>query len=427
MAKTLPFSIDFTGCLADTGAECEALLDQTRSALARLRGWQADGTLPLLRLPAARDDLAALEPLVLRWRDEAADILVLGIGGSSLGAQALLELRDPDDRGPRIHTPDNVDPVSFRRLVDGLDWAGTRVLAVSKSGGTVETVAQLLLVLDRMEASLGRDATAARLVVVAEPGNSPLRRIANDYGVETFDHDPNVGGRFSVLSLVGLLPAMLGGVDAVAIREGAAAVLDQAFADGDPTEIPAAMGAAATAALMQHKGVSQAVQFGYVDRLARFGEWWRQLVGESLGKQGIGLAPVFARGATDQHSQLQLYLDGPRDKLVTVIEPPAEQQPAWRITAEAAARYGVPYLAGRSLGDLIAAEARATAESLIAEGRPTIRMKLDAVDGRTIGALMMTAMIETILLADLLAVDPFDQPAVEKGKVLTREYLAAAG
>lgn len=427
MPNTLPFTIDFAGCPADPSSDRSALLDQTRQALDRLHGWQADGTLPLLNLPAARDDLAALAPVVARWRQEAGDVLVLGIGGSSLGAQALLELRDPADQGPRIHTPDNVDPVSFRRLIDGLDWTGTRLLAVSKSGGTVETVAQLLLILDRMEAAIGRDDTAARLVVIAEPGNSPLRQIANDYGVETFDHDPDVGGRFSVLSLVGLMPAMLGGVDAAAVREGAAAVLEQAFAGGDPAGIPAAMGAAVAAGLMRHHGVSQAVQFGYVDRLARFGEWWRQLVGESLGKQGIGLAPVFARGATDQHSQLQLYLDGPRDKLVTVIEPPAEQSPAWRIRPEAAARYGVDYLSGRSLGDLIAAEARATASSLIAEGRPTICMRLDAVDARTIGALMMNAMLETILLADLLAVDPFDQPAVEKGKILTREYLAALG
>ena len=177
MPNTLPFTIDFAGCPADPSPDRITLLDQTRRALGRLHGWQADGTLPLLNLPAARDDLAALAPVVARWRQEAGDVLVLGIGGSSLGAQALLELRDPADQGPRIHTPDNVDPVSFRRLIDGLDWTGTRLLAVSKSGGTVETVAQLLLILDRMEAAIGRDETAARLVVIAEPGNSPLHRL----------------------------------------------------------------------------------------------------------------------------------------------------------------------------------------------------------------------------------------------------------
>ena len=260
------------------------------------------------------------------------------------------------------------------------------------------------------------------MLAITEATDNPLRRLATAMGCTIIEHDPKVGGRFSALSLVGMLPAMIAGLDCAAVREGAASVLDPVLAADDATGIAPAIGAALSVGLAREHGINIAVLMPYVDRLNTFAFWYRQIWAESLGKDGQGTTPAVALGTVDQHSQVQLYLGGPADKLFTfLIQDTAGQGPVLRPGADKA----LDYLAGRTMGDLLMAEADATAATTVKAGRPTRVIRVAEVDERTIGALMMHFILETIFAAHLWKIDAFDQPAVEEGKVLTRQYLSA--
>jgi glucose-6-phosphate isomerase len=395
-------------------------------ALDRLCQLAESGRLPFLSLTSGMDDLDAAREIAEDWRARLDDVVVLGTGGSSLGAQALYALRDrgfgPGAGTPRLHFLDNVDPDSWSALMGALDLGRCGVIAVSKSGTTAETLAQALFLLPALENAVGRDAMARQAVAVTEAKPSPLAEIAAHYGLRRLDHDPEIGGRFSVLSLVGALPAMIAGLDVAALRAGADEVL-RATLDAPKVEDSApAIGAAIAVGLLQEKQIGQSVLMAYCDRLATFGLWYRQLWAESLGKDGTGTTPIRALGTVDQHSQLQLYLAGPRDKMFTFLVSDTAGE-GGRMDASLAQAAGATVLAGRSLGDLFDASARATAESLVRNGRPVRMIRLARVDEAGLGALFMHFMLETIFAADLLGVNAFDQPAVEEGKLLARQYL----
>ena len=407
-------------------ARYEQVLARTEDALRGLAARHKDGSLPLLRLPEARDDLAMLKPVADAYRTQFDDVVLLGTGGSSLGGQTLCRLADcgfgPREGTPKIHFFDNVDPHSIQAMLHSVDLDRTGFLVVSKSGSTAETLTQFFICFKAARDALGEKA-AANFTAITEPGDNVLRRLATEHGIATLDHDPGVGGRYSALSLVGLLPAMIAGLDPVAIREGAAAVLAPVLEGAAPDSVEPAIGAALSMGLATENGISTTVVMPYIDRLADFGLWFRQLWAESLGKNGKGTTPVNALGTTDQHSQLQLYLDGPRDKLFTVMMLAcAGDGPA--VDPALANDESLSYLAGKTIGDLMDAEQRATAETLIRNNRPTRIFRLETLDEKMMGALMMHFMLETIIAAHLLGVDPFDQPAVEEGKILTRQYLA---
>ena len=432
----MPYHQDISACVG-TGALAlderafADLLAGTAEALDALRLARAEGSLPLLALPGRRDDLDALEPLAERFRAHCDDVVVLGTGGSSLGGQAIYAFAAPG-AAPRLHFLDNIDPEQFEAVLNALDFARTGVIAISKSGGTAETLTQLLAVLPRLASSKdhlasGKGRLGERVAAITMPGDSPLRRLSLRYGLTVLDHDPDIGGRFAALSLVGLLPAMIAGLDAGAVRDGGAAVLNSALENDDPSLVPPAIGAALNVGLARAHGVSQTVLLPYSDRLEPFARWFRQLWAESLGKQGHGTTPLPAVGAVDQHSQLQLWLDGPADKLFTIVM--ADRKGAGArieptLAEDLLAADGpLAWLAGRTMGDLMEAEQRATAETLSAAGRPVRIIAMKSIDLRALGALMMHYMLETVIAAHLLGVDPFDQPAVEEGKVLARRYL----
>jgi glucose-6-phosphate isomerase len=424
---------DIAGCLADkVGArglavgELDAMLARAGGLAARLKKRRDDNSLPLLRLPHRRDDLAPLEPLADEFRRRFAHVLVLGIGGSSLGGQTVCALGDlgfgPRRGAPRIHFMENIDPQSFAALFQSLDPAKTGVIAISKSGGTAETLSQLVVTLDWLRQSLGTMALGDRLVALTEPSDNPLRRLASAQGARLLDHDPGVGGRFTALSNVAALPGLIAGLDMAALREGAAQVLDAALVAANPRDSAPILGAAVSVALAEQREIATTVLMPYVDLLAAFGLWFRQLWAESLGKDGRGTTPVRAVGAIDQHSQLQLYLAGPADKMFTLVTLDMAGQGEFMppdLTGDPA----LAYLAGRRMGDLIDAEQRATAATLIRNGRPTRVVEIARLDERSLGALLMHFMLETIAAAELMGVNAFDQPAVEEGKVLARQYL----
>jgi glucose-6-phosphate isomerase len=409
-------------------------LARSAHALNDLRSRHADGSLPLLRLPAERGDLAAIGETARRLSGGATDIVFLGTGGSSLGGQTLAQLaghavagvgalRD----GPRLHFMDNLDASSFAALLDKLPLASTRFVAISKSGGTAETLMQTIAALTAVK-DAGLAARIPELFVgLTEPATDSkrngLRALFAAHRIKMLDHNPGVGGRFSVLTNVGLLPAAVLGLDIAAIRAGAARALAPILDRQEPAEVPAAVGAALAVTMAKTRGKNIAVLMAYADRLERFTRWYVQLWAESLGKDGKGTTPLGALGPVDQHSQLQLYIAGPRDKLITVVTlGNAERGPA--MAADLAALAGEPAFAGKTIGDLVAAEGRATIETLARNGCPVRTMHLDRLDEATLGELLMHFMLETIIAAHLLGVDPFDQPAVEEGKVLTKRYLA---
>jgi len=290
-------------------------LGRCEGALAWLRKQHADGSLPLLRLPAKTDDLDEIATAAARLRAGATDIVMLGTGGSSLGGQTLAQLADVAVRGaeafrssPRMHFVDNLDPATYDRLLTKLPLAGTRFIAISKSGGTGETLMQTAAALSAVKQA-GLEARAGELFFgiseAVKPGKRNGLRDLLGSAVVMLEHDPNIGGRYSALSNVGLLPAAVLGLDIKALRAGAADALAPALAGRPPAETPAAVGAALNVAAATG-GKTLAVLIAYADRLERFSRWFTQLWAESLGKDGKGTTPIGALGPVDQHSQLQL-------------------------------------------------------------------------------------------------------------------------
>ena len=424
------------GCLADTVGQrgldhnsLDALLGRTAPALEKLKRMRDDGSLPLLRLPGRKDDIAQLRRVLKTFRaaprQKFRDVIILGTGGSSLGGQTLYSLAD-ERAQPRLHFLDNIDPATFEALFAAIDPARTGVVAISKSGGTAETMTQFAICVEWLRAKLDPDAVGRHTIAITEPRDNPLRLLAGKLTTPTLDHDPGIGGRYSVLSNVGLLPAMLAGLDVAALREGAGETLDAALNASTPRESAPALGAAISVGLSEQHNIGTTVILPYVDRLAHFGLWFRQLWAESLGKDGKGTTPIRAMGTVDQHSQLQLYLAGPADKMFTLVTSEvAGTGPV--VSPDLASDPSLAYLTGKRMGDLLDAEQRATEQSLIRNGRPTRRFHIARLDEKTLGGLLMHFMLETIIAADLFGVNAFDQPAVEEGKVIARQYLGEMG
>ena len=273
-------------------------LQSAESALQKIRSDHDNGSLPLYRLPHKSDDLDDCRQLADYLCKDTTDLLVLGVGGSNLGAQALAQLvgfGTPgfswDEGRPRVHFFDNLDAQTFCAALDRFDLRSTRFLVVSKSGGTAETVMQTLTAVQAIEAMGGGKYLKYHFGVIVGPGPSPLRRLAERHEFPIVEHDPNVGGRFSVLTPVGIVPALAMGLDANAIRSGAASVLDPILKGASAENVPPAVGAAIAVGLNNKGGIAASVLMPYLDRLERFAMWYRQLWAESLGKDGKGTVP----------------------------------------------------------------------------------------------------------------------------------------
>jgi glucose-6-phosphate isomerase len=419
-----------------TQAELDRYLERLDPRLETLREAHAAGTLPLLRVPERRDDIAPARAALAALSKGAKTLVFFGTGGSSLGGQTLAQLGGwgiPADDGnggqrdrPRTRFYDNLDARTLERALQNLDLAATRFVVISKSGNTPETLVQTIAAVEAVRAAGLGDRIPELFLGLTEPRSTAtngLRDLCEALSIPTLPHDPDIGGRFSGLSNVGLLPALARGLDAEALREGARSVILELLSEA-PKDFAPAVGAAIAVGLAKERGIRVSVMLPYCDRLSRFAAWYVQLWGESLGKKGEGTTPVAALGPVDQHSQLQLYLDGAPQHLITVIrEACAGRGP--RVTPALAKIARADYLSGRTAGDLVAAQQKAIPEALIAAKRPVRTIDIETLDERALGALMMHFMLETILAGHLLGVDPFDQPAVESGKIITRRYLDA--
>ena len=403
------------------------------------------GEIGFLQLPEKRDVLRDILPFAERTGQAFDTVVVLGIGGSALGTLALQhalltphwnELSDEQrDYYPRLYVLDNIDPTTIGPFLDRLDLRRTLFNVVSKSGATAETMAQFLIVRERLQQAFDDDAEGYRghLIFTTDPQKGVLRELARQEQIAVLPVPADVGGRFSVLSAVGLLPAALVGIDVTALLDGAAEMAQRCRADKFE-ENPAALFAALQYHAQTDVGANIHVMMAYSDRLYFVADWFRQLWAESLGKRHArdgsdvfrGPTPVKALGATDQHSQMQLYMEGPFDKTLTFLT-----------TREFASDVQVPrlysdidalsYLGGHSLAELLTAEMHAARDALARNQRMNMTIELPAINAHTLGQLFMMLQIATVYAGVLYDVDPFDQPGVELGKQLTYGLMGRAG
>jgi glucose-6-phosphate isomerase len=438
--------LDYTNMLADVVDGGVALADWDgakagyQAVRQKVEALRAKGVLGFLELPGDRKLADSVTTYAKAAEGKFDDVVILGIGGSALGPIAIrTALLAPNwnalsssERGgrPRLHVLDNVDPRTIDALLARLDLSRTLFVVTSKSGGTAETMAQYLVVRGRLDAALGARAVE-HLVFITDPKSGALRPLSAAEKIPALDIPPMVGGRYSVLTPVGTLPAALVGVDVKAMLEGAADMAKRCEA-GALDQNPAAIYATLQHAADTKRGRHIHVFMPYSDPLRDMADWFVQLWAESLGKHraegdaGFGPTPLAALGATDQHSQVQLFMEGPGDKTITFVTV-KQQKAEVHIPSLHADVKALAYLGGHRLGELLDVEQRATAGALARRGRPNMTLHLDAADAWHLGALFMFLECATSHAAMLYGVDPLNQPGVELGKQFTYAMLGRPG
>ncbi|HRU05837.1 MAG TPA: glucose-6-phosphate isomerase [Candidatus Brocadiia bacterium] len=393
------------------------------------------GKLPFMDLPYKTEELAALRRSLNGLPGSARDLVVLGIGGSALGLTALqTALGHPCHNlchVPRLHVMDNIDPDQFGALLETIDPNRAIFNVITKSGSTAETMSQFLIVFNLLQERGGdwRD----RFLVTTDATKGALRRIASEEGFRSFVVPDGVGGRFSVLTPVGLAPAILMGLDCEGLLAGAAA-MDERCRSEDPWANPALMGALLQFLMDTKKGKKMAVMMPYSSRLKDVADWFRQLWAESLGKKmsldgkvvHAGQTPIKALGVTDQHSQMQLYTEGPNDKTFTFLAVDKFDRTV-TIPAELKDREDVGYLCGRTMNELLEAERVGAELALTQAQRPNATIYMPRVCGPAIGQLLYLLEVQTALAGQLYNVNAFDQPGVEAGKDAAYALLGRKG
>ena len=423
------------GIAATTWGDAPQRFNEAKRGFDALRG---GGSVGFVDLPGDTHLLDQVTTFVAQARGKYDDVVILGIGGSALGPIALRTALRPSgwnmldekarDNYPRLQVLDNVDPETISALLGRLKLARTLFIVTSKSGGTAETMAQFVIVHDR----LVRDKLdlTQHFVFVTDPKQGALRPLADRLKVPALDIPPSVGGRFSVLTPVGTLPAALIGIDVKSLLSGAGEMAKRC-ASAELASNPAGV-----YALLQWLADTQlkksiAVFMPYSDPLRDFAGWFVQLWAESLGKKrpdgtSVGSTPIAALGATDQHAQVQLFMEGPADKTVTFVSV-RERATDVKIPAAFPDVKELGYLAGHSLAELIDIEQRATAGALAKRGRPNMTIQLDRVDAGHVGQLMMLLEIATAYAGQLYGIDAFNQPGVELGKQFAYALLGRPG
>ena len=451
MIMNLDIRIDISRCKASAvGVEhgiapgdLKAIGPRVETAHEILRRERAEnkyGFYDLYKDDAALNDVKATAAGFLSKGYE--NFVILGIGGSALGTTALATALKPPyynllnrrARGgmPRLFVMDNIDPVTFHRMMRLCPPKRTLYNVISKSGDTAETVSQMLIVLEAIEKAVGGDAVKDHVVATTNPRNkatSLLHPVADHYGLKEFSVPFNVGGRFSVFSPVGMFPAAMLGMDLDALREGCAS-MDARCGTLPMMENPAYLRAAVQYLAHTQKGKAISVMMPYADALCDVADWYRQLWAESLGKRlsldgeevFAGQTPIKSLGVTDQHSQVQLYREGPNDKIFNIIEVTKFDR-TLRIPSVLNAITEFDYLRGKTMNKLMAAELRGTIDALKISNRPVSRIILPRINAHTVAQLLYMLEVETAMAGRLYNVQTFDQPGVDEGKKIARALM----
>lgn len=448
MALKLDFNYmmsEYAGPRHGVSAEDLAGLSEIASRIhADLKARRDSGKIGFYNLPYDRETAAKIEAFAKKARRQHQNVVILGIGGSSLGPKCLhsslkggwwANLASRRQRGgiPRFFFADNIDPDGFNRILKAVDPQKTLFIVVTKSGTTAETMSQFLIVRRLLEKEVGRKKIAEHLVAVTDSQKGLLRIIAEREDLTDFIIPGNVGGRFSVFTPVGLLPAALMGIDLSELLDGAA-FMDSRTSGADLMTNPAYVSGALLFLADKLRGRHITVMMSYSDSLYDIADWFRQLWAESLGKKNslggqevfTGLTPVKALGVTDQHSQTQLYMEGPFDKstVFLTVEKFAEQHPIPKLYQDLP---DLAYLGGHSLAELFQAERLATEDAMLQAGRPSMTITLPEVNAFTVGQLLYLLEVQTAFTGGLYNIDPFDQPGVELGKKLTYGLMGREG
>jgi glucose-6-phosphate isomerase len=427
----MKIQIDYSHCMASNigyknGVPEELLalpenfLSGALPALARKRD---SGELGFLNLHASTNT-EEIKEFVSKTVKDLTDVVVVGIGGSSLGNRALHEaLNLPGSGPPKIHVCDNIDPDSISALLSEISsLKTTQFQIITKSGSTAETLANFMIFHELLKKE--KLAPATHLVAITDPEKGDLLKLARKEGIPTFSVPPNVGGRFSVLTPVGLLSAAYSGIRIREILDGAQEMSQRCW-NKELLRNPAAILAFLMTYLGDSRGKSDVIFMPYSSRLRSFALWFCQLWAESLGKQGQGQTPVAVEGAADQHSQLQLYMEGPENKLILFLK---VEQPVTDYGLESAlSADSIDYLKGKTLNELFVAEQLATATTLARSGRPNLTISIDRIEERNVGALIFLFEFATALAGEIRQINAFDQPGVEEGKRLTYAMMGRPG
>ena len=424
----------------------DAMLDEIAPVIAeqheRISAERAAGGQRWMDLPSDTALTGKIETFAAEARGQYRDFILVGIGGSSLGAIATVQalthpfrnVQPPEGRGgPRFFVLDNPDPEKVAATLETVDLASTLVNVVTKSGQTAETMANFLAVRQALEAAVGPERARRQIVATTDPEEGLLRALADQEGYLTFPVPPGVDGRMTVLSAVGMLPAAICGCDVGGLLAGARAMRART-ATGDVRENPAYLLAALCILADTRLGKSILVTMPYADALFGLSDWFRQLWAESLGKRlsldnevvFTGQTPIKALGAIDQHSQIQLYTEGPNDKLISLI---ALGEYRADVTIEGVPA-GIPdldYLRGAELGQLLQREQLATAWALTQAQRPNFTIEAPTIDAAVLGELFYLYELQTVMAGALLHINPFGQPGVEAGKNATYALMGRQG
>lgn len=443
-------TIDYRNAMASAvGAEhgvSDAMLDELAPVIAeqhdRLMAEHAAGGQRWMDLPSDTALVAEIDAFAADARARYRDFILIGIGGSSLGAIATVQalahpyrnlLSPARRRGPRFFVLDNPDPEKVAATLAMVDLPNTLVNVVTKSGQTAETMANFLATRQALESAVGREQARQQIVATTDPSSGLLRELADQEGYRTFPVPPGVDGRMTVLSAVGMLPAALCGCDIGGLLAGARAMRSRCQT-GDVRENPAYLLAALCVLADTRLGKSILVTMPYADALFGLTDWFRQLWAESLGKRlsldgkniFAGQTPIKALGAIDQHSQIQLYTEGPNDKLLSLIAVEEYRDEVTIVDVPA----GIPeldYLRGAELGELLQHEQRATAWALTQAGRPNFTISTPTIDAGILGEFFFMYEQQTVMGGALLNVNPFGQPGVEAGKNATYALMGREG
>lgn len=420
----------------------ESMKEKVVAAHKSIMKAKKDGQMGFMELPTGqREIVKEIIDYANKTRDKFDNFVVLGIGGSALGNIALqTALKDPyynyelKKRAgmPRLFVADNIDPVRFKSLLNILDLKKTIFNVISKSGGTAETMSQFLIARRAVAEVVGEDKLADHFIATTSQDSGNLIKIARREGFKTFYIPENVGGRFSVLTPVGLVSAAFTGIDIEELLAGAAYMAELCNTD-NIWENPAYLnGLLQYLAYMDGKTLS--VMMPYSDSLKDVADWYRQLWAESLGKEvdregkkvNVGPTPIKALGATDQHSQVQLYMEGPFDKVITFLEVDKYSE-VMEIPEEYNDIEGISYLGGHTLNELIQTEKRATELALTIRGRLNNTITLPEVNEFTMGQLIYMLELQTAFVGELFNINAFNQPGVELGKHYTYGVMGRKG
>jgi len=369
--------------------------------------------LPALNIIFNEEELKKNQKIVKNYEINKKKIILFGTGGSNLGARALYNI--VNKKKINIEFYDNIDPTIFENSFNNIDFEATGFLIISKSGNTPETLAQFSALYQIALEKNKLNQFLSNILIITETKNSALYSIAKENKCLMLEHNKEIGGRYSIFSNVGIVPAILCGINVNDLYLGAKEVINN-FDKFLPLSLSKYL------CMQQKKIFSSNVLMTYSDNLFYFGKWYLQLWAESIGKNNKGITAIHSIGTTDQHSQLQLYLNGPKDKFFTFVTT-SHSNRGPKINNDIFNNTEINYFKNKRIGDLMEAEQRATIETFKLNNFSFREIFIPKIDEKNLGKLLTLSIIETIASCVYFDVNPFDQPAVEQGKILTKKYL----